>query len=543
MPWGAVAKWVWVLAFWAGVGENSGMAFGFRVVDRDQRFLMPPSIDEWVPEDHAVRFVVDAVSLLDLSAFDAKYRLGGTGRRAFDPEMMVGLLLWAFSNGVYASRGIERRCQSDVVFRFVTGNEVPDHATIARFRVMHEDALKGLHAQVLAMCAQVGLVRVGAVFLDGTKLGAAASKSQNKTLEWLDAEIAEWFRAAGEADDRDDDEFGDRRGDETPAELARREARRASLEAARDQLLVELTAKGDKTASGRDRRVNVVDPDSALLAVQGGGWVQGYNAQAVATADRVVLATSVCSEPSDATQLLAMIEAVDAELAAAGVADRVGTVVADAGYWSTAAIASNTAAGGPRLLIATGKARDVARLADPTRSETAVEPTTADPAVSGADTAEVVFDVDAYQRRRDVLDQWAAQRIDYRQAAALAGVSVPRIYELRAARRAHGGDLLGTETRTRRPTGPSKAAVALAEMRAELASGAGQALYRQRSPNIEGVFADRKQRLGFRRVTRRGSRAAASEWSLINTAGNLDKVRRVITGLTAALAGQIPASA
>ena len=439
------------------------MAHGFRVVDRDQRFLMPPSIDEWVPEDHPVRFVVDAVSLLDLSAFEAKYRLGGTGRRAFDPEMMVGLLLWAFSNGVYASRGIERRCESDVMFRFVTGNEVPDHATIARFRQTHEDALRGLHAQVLAMCAQVGLVRVGAVFLDGTKLGAAASKSQNKSMEWLDAEIAEWFRAAGEADDRDDDEFGDGRGDETPAELARREARRASLEAARDHLTAEQSAKGAKTRTGRDRRVNVTDPDSALLPTQGGGWVQGYNAQAVATADRVVLATSVCAETADSTQLLAMIEAVGIELDAAGIAEEVGTVVADAGYWSSDSIDKNTAAGGPRLLIATGKAREVARLGDPAGPETAVEP-------AGQDPAEEVFDVDAYQRRREVLEQWAAGRVDYRQAAATAGVSIARIYELRAALDADGDDLLGTEIRARGPRGPSQAAVALAEMRAQLAS-------------------------------------------------------------------------
>jgi transposase len=517
------------------------MAHGFRVVDRDQRFLMPPSIDEWVPEDHPVRFVVDAVSMLDLSAFEARYRLGGTGRRAFDPEMMVGLLLWAFSNKVYASREIERRCESDVMFRFVTGNEAPDHATIARFRQTHEDALKGLHAQVLAMCAQVGLVRVGAVFLDGTKLGASASKSRNKTMGWLDDEIAEWFRVAGEADDRDDDEFGDRRGDETPAELARREARRASLQAARDHLVAEQAVKGAKTRTGRDRRVNVVDPDSALLAVQGGGWVQGYNAQAVATADRVVLATSVCAETSDATQLLAMIEAVGVELDAAGIAEGVGTVVADAGYWSDN-LDKNTAACGPKLLIATGKARDVVRLAGQTETETDAETEAGDAAVPDADPIGAVFDADTYQRRRDVLEQWEAELIDYRQAAAAAKVSVPRLYELRAAFRADPEDLLGTEIRPRHPRGPSRPAAALAAMRAELASEAGQALYRQRSPNIEGVFADRKQRLGFRRVTRRGTAAAASEWSLVNTAGNLDKARRAITALTAVLAGQIPAA-
>ena len=529
----------WVLAFFAGLGENLVMAHGFRVVDRDQRFVMPPSIDEWVREDHPVRFVVDAVAVLDLSAFEAKYRLGGTGRRAFDPKVMVGLLLWAFSNKVFSSREIERRCESDVMFRFVTGNDAPDHATIARFRQIHEDALKGLHAQVLAMCADVGLVRVGAVFLDGTKVGAAAAKSRNMTMGWLDDEIAEWFRAAEDADDSENDEFGDRRGDETPDDVRQREARLARLEAARDRLAAEQAAKGAKTQSGRDRRVNVVDPDSALLAVQGGGWVQGYNAQAVCTADRVVVATSVSAEPSDATQLLAMIAAVDAELAAAGVADRVGTVVADAGYWSTAAIATNTAGGGPKLLIATGKAREVARLGDDTEPVPgSVEP--APQPVVEPDTGG--FDAGAYERRRDALERWAAGLIAYRQAAAAAGVSIPRIYELRDLFNADRDDLLGTKIPVRRPPGPSRSAVALAEMRAELATTEGKELYRQRSPNIEGVFADRKERLGFRRVTRRGNAAVASEWSLINTAGNLDKARRAITALTDTLAGRIPAA-
>jgi hypothetical protein len=373
--------------------------------------------------------------------------------------------------------------------------------------------------------------------LDGTKLAAPASKDRNKTMGWLDDEIAEWFRAASDADDGDDEEFGDRRGDETPEDVRKREARLARLAAARDHLAAEQEAKGAKTQSGRDRRVNVVDPDSALLPVQGGGWVQGYNAQAVATADRVVLATSVSAEPSDATQLLAMIDAVGVELEAAGLGEqRVGTVVADAGYWSTASIDTNTAAGGPKLLIATGKAREVAKLGDDTDPEP-VEPTP-EPAVA-PDVGG--FDAAAYERRRDALERWAAGMIAYRQAAAEAGVSIPRIYELRALFNADPDDLLGTKIPVRRPPGPSPSTVALAKMRAELATTEGKELYRQRSPNIEGVFADRKERLGFRRVTRRGNAAAASEWSLINTAGNLDKARRAITALTNTLTGRIPA--
>ncbi len=503
------------------------MADGFRPVDRDQRFLLPPSVDEYVRPDDPVRFVVDAVAMLDLSEFVARYRLGGRGRRAYSPEMMVGLLLWAFSNRVLSSREIERRCESDLRFRFVTGNEVPDHATIARFRRNHEEALKGLHFQVLAMCARAGLVRVGAVFLDGTKVAAPASKDNNRTMDWLDEQIAEWFRDAEQADAADDDEFGERRGDETPDDVKPKEARLARLREAREWLTEEHEANGATTVSGRPRRVNVTDPESSLLPVRG-GWTQGYNAQAVATIDRVVIATAVTASPSDTTELLPMIKATRIALDQAGLdAHVIEHVVADNGYWSTDNIEANTTASGPALLIATAKTHKVVQLADPDPDTTATGSSEGDPKW-----------VDQRRRRVEALEQWATGEIDYRQAAAHAGVKTARIYELRNLWLADPADPLGVGPPP--PPRPTRSAEALAAMRARLASPEGQALYRQRSPNIEGVFADRKQRLGFRRFTRTGASAAASEWSLINTAGNLDKARRALTGLTNTLAGNIP---
>ena len=438
--------------------------------------------------------------------------------------MMVGLLLWAFSNRVLSSREIERRCESDLRFRFVTGNEVPDHATIARFRRNHEEALKGLHFQVLAMCARAGLVRVGAVFLDGTKVAAPASKDNNRTMDWLDEQIAEWFRDAERADVADDDEFGERRGDETPDDVKAKEARLARLREARDWLAADHQANGATTVSGRPRRVNVTDPESSLLPVRG-GWTQGYNAQAVATIDRVVIATAVTASPADTTELLPMIGATRAALDQAGLDTHVVEhVVADNGYWSTDNIAANTTAGGPALLIATAKAHKVAQLAEPD--------TTPAPAAEEPEWA------NQRRRRIEALEQWATGEIDYRQAAAHAGVKTARIYELRNLWLADPTDPLGVGPPP--PPRPSRTADALAAMRARLASPDGKALYRQRSPNIEGVFADRKQRLGFRRFTRTGASAAASEWSLINTAGNLDKIHRALTGLTNTLAGNIP---
>lgn len=151
--------------------------------------LMPPSVAEWLPEDDLAWFVLDVVDELDLSAFLAGYRADGRGGAAYDPAMMVALLVYAYSVGERSSRNVERRCVEDVALRVVAANQVPDHATIARFRAAHEDALGGLFAQVLALCARAGVLRPGLVAIDGTKLAANASREANRTAEQLAAEI------------------------------------------------------------------------------------------------------------------------------------------------------------------------------------------------------------------------------------------------------------------------------------------------------------------------------------------------------------------
>src|SRR3954453_10541022 len=151
--------------------------------DRDQGLLLPPDVRAWLPADHLAWFVIDAVEDLDLAAFDARYRRDGWGRPAYDPRVVVALVLYAYAGGVGSARAIERRCVEDVAFRVVAANLAPDHATIARFRASHERALAGLFGQVLAMCRRAGLVRAGVVAVDSTKLAANASGLQNKSYE------------------------------------------------------------------------------------------------------------------------------------------------------------------------------------------------------------------------------------------------------------------------------------------------------------------------------------------------------------------------
>src|SRR3954453_2090362 len=167
------------------------MPQNFLACDREQALLLPPDLREWLPEDHLAWFVLDAVVAVDLADFYASYRVDGHGRAAHDPAMMLALLVYTYAIGERSARGIERRCRDDVAFRVITANQVPDHATIARFRVRHEDALAELFGQVLRLCADAGMVKVGVVAVDGTKLAAMASDRANRTYEQLAAEIVE----------------------------------------------------------------------------------------------------------------------------------------------------------------------------------------------------------------------------------------------------------------------------------------------------------------------------------------------------------------
>ena len=218
----------WHLRSWC-VPQN------FLYLQRDQPLLLPVDMREWLPEDDLVYVVLDAVATLDLGGFRRRYRADGHGRAAFDPEMMVALLLYGYCQGERSSRVIERRCVRDVAYRVITGGLHPDHATIARFRARHETALGGLFSQVLRLLAAEGMVSLGTLSLDGTKLADSASQKANKTLPQIEKLLAE----AARVDAAEDTQLGDNPQPATPRALARRAERRERLAAARDRLAAE----------------------------------------------------------------------------------------------------------------------------------------------------------------------------------------------------------------------------------------------------------------------------------------------------------------
>jgi transposase len=332
------------------------MGQNFVAGDRDQAFLLPPDLRDWLEPGHLAWFVVEAVGELDLAAFYGRYRRDGWGRPAYDPRVMVALMLYAYAVGVRSARAIERRCVEDVAFRVVAANLRPDHATIARFRVEHERALAGLFGQVLAMCERAGLVRAGVVAVDSTKVAANASGLQNKSYEELAREI---LREAAEIDAAEDERYGEARGDELPPELADPKTRRARIRELLDELEAEHQAQEQQRQAmlarraeheqrtgrrppgrppveqtkqaTRVRRVNVTDPDSRPVKTPR-GFIQGYNAQLVAADGQIIVAADVAAGSADQGRLAPMIQAARHELKIAG-AQAPGTVLADAGYW------------------------------------------------------------------------------------------------------------------------------------------------------------------------------------------------------------------
>jgi transposase len=358
------------------------MAQNFIACDREQELLLPPSLREWLPDDHFAWFVLAAVEEMELATFYGAYRADGHGRAAHDPGMMVALLFYAYARGQRSSRGIERGCIEDVAYRVIAANRVPDHCTIARFRQRHEQALAGLFGEVLGLCARAGLVGVEVVAVDGTKVHANASQHANRDYEQLAREILE---EAAETDRLEDEKYGDRRGDELPPELSTAQGRRGWLREAKreleeqrakearpipasrparareakrrleEELWVESRANAayeayrargvmkDGRRFGRPPnpyrppatpagKVNLTDPDSRNIKTPR-GYMQGYNAQAVVTTGQVVIAAEINADSPDFGHLEPMVSAAQAELVGAGITEPPSIVLADAGYW------------------------------------------------------------------------------------------------------------------------------------------------------------------------------------------------------------------
>jgi transposase len=352
--------------------------------DREQELLLPPSLRDWLAEDHLAWFVLDIADQLDVEPFYGVYRRDGLGAAAHDPRMMVALLSYAYSIGERSSRKIERRCREDVAFRVITANQVPDHATIARFRVRHQAALGELFGQILGLCADAGLVSVGVVAVDGSKFAASASNAAVRSYEQIATEILE---EAGRIDAAEDDIHGPARGDELPASLRRREGRRAWIKEAMERVDSERAHSGESVPRDRgqrlarcqrrlvedwqterfanreyearytrgiiergrkamgsgpdpftpparpDGKINTTDPDARRMK-QGRTFIPAYNAQAVTTEQQIVIAAEIAIEGIDFAQLEPMIATAERELQDAGIKERPEVVLADAGYWS-----------------------------------------------------------------------------------------------------------------------------------------------------------------------------------------------------------------
>ncbi len=468
------------------------MAQNFLACDREQVFLMPPDMRDWLPEGHLAWFVLEAVEAMDLSAFYAGYRPDGHGRAAYEPSMMVALLLYAYARGTRSARAIERACEEDVAYRVIAVQQRPDHATVARFVQRHEEALADLFGAVLELCAEAGLVRVGVVAIDGTKLHANASRDATLDYERIARAILEEAKVTDAAED---ELYGEARGDELPAELATQHGRRGWLRDAQqrldqrraeeakaiprsrpqrlkeskrrleEELWSECQANANYEAyrargvmkDGRrfggppkpfvppatpaGKKINTTDLDSRL--VKGiRGWLQGYNAQAVTNEDQIVLAAEVMVASPDFGHLEPMLSAAQTELAAAGVTARPETVLADAGYWHQQQM-ERIVAGGTHVLIPPDSSR-----------------------------------------RKGSRPGW------------------------------DGG--------------------LYAFMRRVLATDRGGGLYRQRQQLIEPVFAHTKFNRRMERFHRRGRAAARTEWRLITATHNLLKLHKHQTATAAA---------
>ena len=333
----------------------------YRDWSSDQSYLFPPSPYDWLPEGDLVYFLTDTVATLDLSPIFAHYERELRGQPPFHPRMMVALLLYCYATGTRSSRKIMRRCQVDVACRVIVGEDIPDFRTISDFRKIHLARLEALFVEVLKLCALAGLAKVGTIALDGTKVKANASRHKAMSYERmkteetrLKEEIAKLLAEAEAADQAEDLEHGpDRRGDELPDELARRQGRLAKIQLARK--LLEERARIEAAEEAARRRaegksppatppaeavpdpkdqINFTDPDSRIMKASNKGWDQCGNAQAVTNEHQIILAADVTDQANDVRQAVPMVDQARANLDAAGVKDVIKAALGDAGYYS-----------------------------------------------------------------------------------------------------------------------------------------------------------------------------------------------------------------
>jgi transposase len=347
------------------------MPKGYRTYLPEQDLLLPPSLRQWLPDNHLVYFVSDVVDQLDLSAMHAVYEKEKRGQPPYDPLLMTKLLVYGYCTGVFSSRRIQKRLQEDIPFKVLTAGNEPDFRTISDFRKIHIETLQNLFEQVLAMALECGAIKLGRVSLDGTKLKANASKHKamsygrmKEKQQQLKEEAKQLLEQAAAADEQEDRQYGSKRGDELPEELRRRETRLAKIKQAKK--VVEQRARDKAAEEGKNveeaklakpddkDQYNFTDPESRIMK-GGDGFVQGYNAQAaVEPTLLLIVGQTVTEAANDKKQLKPMVELIEQQSG-----QRPEAILADNGYCSEENLDYLESAGQPERkvegFIATGK--------------------------------------------------------------------------------------------------------------------------------------------------------------------------------------------
>jgi transposase len=502
------------------------MAQNFISCRREQAFLMPPSLCEWLPEDHLAWFVIEAVEEMDLREFYAEYRADGDGRAAYEPSMVVALLLYAYATKQRSARAIERHCREDIAYRVITANQVPDQATIARFVARHEAALGELFGSVLAVCAKAGLVSTGVVAIDGTKLAANASRGANLDYERIAREI---LAEAKVTDEAEDELYGEARGDELPDELRTSEGRRRWLREAKQALDAERAASPPQAAA---------EPvDEAPSMPRGRALNQGRRGWRRDARQRLDERRAREARPIPRSRQARLAESkrrLEEELAAEREANeayeayRARGISRDGRRFGgdppnpyqlpdTPAGKINTTDPDSRLLKAAGIGYVQGYNAQAAVSEEQIV-LAAEIAVDSPDFGylEPMVDATASELERAgvtgapevvVADAgyWHHEQMD---SLAAGGIQV----------------LIPPDAGKRKGARPGWQGGRYEWMRRVLSTELGERLYRKRSQTVEPMFGHTKHNRGMSRFHRRGRSAARTEWRLITATHNLTKL-------------------
>ena len=506
------------------------MAYFYVGGDRDQLFLMPVSMRDWLDQGHLAWFVIDVVARLDTSAFHARHLNDGPGRPAYDPDMMLALLFYAYGTGLRSSRRIEAICHTDAAYRVICGGVIPDHATIARFLVDHQTAIEATFVSVLRVAAAAGLVSVGLIAIDGTKMGANAALDKNRSAEWIRNEVAAILAEAAETDVTEDAQGTLLGGAELPAELSTHTGRLARLEAALAVIeaqdaadRAEAEERGDKAraAAAEGRKLRGRKPKNPQAAL-----VRAEAEYAAATARAEATAATRCAQeqvamaegrqlrgrrpepnPAGLERAAATLEAARTAAAAAppvplqaNVTDPDSRIMQSVkgwvqGYNCQGSVNEN------QIVVACAVTQDAN---DVNQYLPMVDATTTTLAAVGiTDAIGMVLGDAGYWSEKNATaagpERLIATLKDWKQR--------------RAARD------LGTTTGP-----PPDDASILDAMEHRLRTPEGAAAYAHRSHIVEPVFGDHKENRGWRRFRRRGMPAARSEWALMNASHNLAKI-------------------